>query len=82
MVTTALGDGYGLVQVLGCIEHLDVCTVGSIQKVGEGILELRKAADLLCQGGGRRRHYSAAGFSLHPLSFSEAIGSVVSQVRR
>ena len=49
--------------------------------VGAGGHPERKA-DLSCQGGGRRRHYSAAEFSFHPLSFSEAIGSVVSQVRR
>ena len=40
MVIAAVDDGYGLVQVLGCIEHLDVCT-GSIQKERESILEGR-----------------------------------------
>ena len=40
VVITAVGDGYGLVQVLGCIEHLDVRT-GDIQQEGEGILEGR-----------------------------------------
>ncbi len=46
MVITAVGDGYGLLQVLGCVEHLDVRT-GDIQWEGEGILEGR-----LTKGGG------------------------------